>query len=96
MCYRTRVNTVQDCFCTGRFATIAARVIQHLGIGTAYAPGAPTVDSLTDALREAMTPDVATRARSIAPQVSGDGARTAAQRVAAMMAGPVSLSRSGE
>ena len=43
-----------------------AQRIHHLGIGTAHAPGAPTTDSLTSALRHALQPDVAARARSIA------------------------------
>ncbi|HET7232207.1 MAG TPA: glycosyltransferase [Longimicrobium sp.] len=61
-----------------------ARRIHHLGIGTAHARGTPTADSLTDALGDALHPEVAARARSIAPAVRGDGARVAAQRLAAV------------
>jgi vancomycin aglycone glucosyltransferase len=59
-----------------------ARRVHHLGIGTAHAAGAPTTDSLTRALEQALEPGVAARARSIATTVRGDGAR-AAQRLTA-------------
>jgi hypothetical protein len=36
--------------------------IIHLGIGTAHAPGTPTTDSLTSALKHTLQPDVTTRA----------------------------------
>ena len=36
-----------------------AQRVQHLGIGTAHAPGAPTADSLTEALSRTLHPDVA-------------------------------------
>jgi vancomycin aglycone glucosyltransferase len=58
-----------------------ARRVHDLGIGTAHAPGAPTTDSLTSALRRTLQPEVAARARSIAAAVRGDGARTAAERL---------------
>jgi vancomycin aglycone glucosyltransferase len=58
-----------------------AQRIHHLGIGTAHAPGTPTPDSLTNALERTLQPDVATRARSIATAVRGDGAQVAAQRL---------------
>jgi vancomycin aglycone glucosyltransferase len=58
----------------------AARV-QELGIGTAHAPGKPTIDSLTAALEHALRPDVAVRAKSVATSVRRDGARTAAERL---------------
>jgi vancomycin aglycone glucosyltransferase len=58
-----------------------ARRVHDLGIGTAHAPGAPTTDSLTSALRRTLQPDVAARARSIATAVSRDGARIAAERL---------------
>jgi len=58
-----------------------AQRVQHLGIGVAHAPGAPTTDSLTSALRHALRPEVAARARSVATQVRGDGARIAARYV---------------
>jgi vancomycin aglycone glucosyltransferase len=58
-----------------------ARRIHHLGIGTAHAPGTPTTDSLTSALRHALQPDVAACAQSIATAVRSDGAQTAARRL---------------
>jgi len=63
-----------------------AQRIQHLGIGTAHAPGTPTIDLLTSALRDALQPDVAARAQFIATAVRSDGAQAAAQRL--MTAGP--------
>jgi vancomycin aglycone glucosyltransferase len=58
-----------------------AQRIQHLGLGTAHAPGTPATDTLTDALKRALHPDVAARARSIATAVRGDGAQVAARRL---------------
>jgi vancomycin aglycone glucosyltransferase len=58
-----------------------ARRVHDLGIGTAHAPGAPTFDSLTSALRHVLQPDVAVCARSIATAVRGDGAQAAARRL---------------
>ena len=58
-----------------------AQRIRHLGIGSAHAPGAPTTDSLTEALERALHRDVAARARSIATAVRRDGAHAAAQRL---------------
>jgi vancomycin aglycone glucosyltransferase len=58
-----------------------ARRVHDLGIGTAHAPGAPTTDSLTSALRRTLQPEVAARARSIAAAVRVDGARTAALKL---------------
>ncbi len=58
-----------------------AQRIRQLGIGTAHAPGAPTTDSLTEALERALHGDVAARARSIATAVRRDGAHAAAQRM---------------
>jgi vancomycin aglycone glucosyltransferase len=58
-----------------------AQRIQHLGLGTAHAPGAPTAESLTSALESALHHDVAARARSIAAMVRSDGARIAALRL---------------
>ena len=60
-----------------------AQRIHALGIGTAHAPGAPTADSLTSALANALQPDVSARAQSIASRMRRDGARAAAQRVIA-------------
>jgi len=58
-----------------------AQRVQQLGIGTAHAPGAPTADSLTEALRRALNPDVAARARSVANSIRTDGAEVAARRL---------------
>jgi vancomycin aglycone glucosyltransferase len=55
-----------------------ARRVHELGIGTAHVPGTPTTQSLTNALDETLTRNVASRARSIATMVCADGARTAA------------------
>jgi vancomycin aglycone glucosyltransferase len=60
-----------------------ARRIDELGIGIAHAPGVPIVGSLTTALEQALQPDVRSRARSIAAEISPDGARTAAARLIA-------------
>lgn len=61
-----------------------ARRVHALGIGAAHAPGAPTSDSLTDALERALQPEVADRARSIGAAMRGDGARVAARRLTAV------------
>lgn len=60
-----------------------AQRIQHLGIGTAHAPGTPTTGSLTSALTRTLEPDVAVRVRSLAAAVRGDGALIAARRLIA-------------
>jgi len=60
-----------------------ARRVQDLGIGTAHVPGAPTADSLTRALENTITPRVAASAKEIASRMRRDGARSAAQRLAA-------------
>jgi vancomycin aglycone glucosyltransferase len=58
-----------------------AHRVHHLGIGTAHAPGTPTTDSLTSALKHTLQPDVTVRAQSIATAVRSDGAQAAAQRL---------------
>jgi vancomycin aglycone glucosyltransferase len=58
-----------------------AHRVHHLGIGTAHAPGTPTTDSLTSALKHTFQPDVTARAQSIATAVRSDGAQAAAQRL---------------
>ncbi|MCG3210687.1 MAG: Glycosyltransferase GtfC [Anaerolineae bacterium] len=58
-----------------------AKRVQHLGIGTAPAPGTPTADSLTSALEHALRPDAAIQAQSIATTVRSDGVQVAAQRL---------------
>jgi vancomycin aglycone glucosyltransferase len=58
-----------------------AKRVQQLGIGTMHTPATPTADSLTSCLEQALQPDVATRARSIATAVRSDGTQVAAQRL---------------
>jgi vancomycin aglycone glucosyltransferase len=58
-----------------------ARQVGRLGIGTAHASGTPTTESLTDALEQTLTPNVAGRAKSIAGAVRRDGVRVAAERI---------------
>jgi vancomycin aglycone glucosyltransferase len=58
-----------------------AQRIHQLGIGIAHAPGTPTTDSLTSALKHSLQPDVTARAQSIATAVCSDGAQAAAQRL---------------
>jgi vancomycin aglycone glucosyltransferase len=58
-----------------------AKRVHELGIGTAHAPGAPTADSLTEALSHTFEPDVAARARAVAASVRNDGAEIAARRL---------------
>lgn len=60
-----------------------ARRVHDLGIGTAHTPGAPTRESLTNALRHALQSDVTARARAIAARMRGDGAPIAARRLIA-------------
>lgn len=55
-----------------------AQRVQHLGIGIAHPSSTPNTDSLTGALRHALQPGVAARARSIATAVRSDGALAAA------------------
>jgi vancomycin aglycone glucosyltransferase len=58
-----------------------AKRIDELGIGTAHAPGAPTAESLSEALGHTLQPDVAARARAVAATVRIDGAAIAAGRL---------------
>lgn len=58
-----------------------AQRVQQLGIGTAHAPAAPTVESLAAALGLVLRGEVAARAREVAGEVRGDGARVAAERI---------------
>ena len=55
----------------------AARVAE-LGIGTAH-DGTPTLDSLSAALRAALTPETRARARAVAGTIRTDGATVAAK-----------------
>ncbi|MEU5420840.1 glycosyltransferase [Streptomyces sp. NPDC020667] len=64
-----------------------AHRVDRLGIGTALPPGAPTPDSLLTALRHALDPEVADRARTVANSMRTDGALTAARRLIEMGGG---------
>jgi vancomycin aglycone glucosyltransferase len=55
--------------------------VQRLGIGTAHASAVPTRDSLTSALEQALEPEIAARAKSVARTVRRDGVDIAAQQV---------------
>jgi vancomycin aglycone glucosyltransferase len=57
--------------------------VKALGIG-ASVPGPLTAEKLSIALREVLEPAVAERARSVAGQLTNDGARVAAKRLVAM------------
>jgi vancomycin aglycone glucosyltransferase len=61
-----------------------AQRIHDLGLGAAHGTGAPTADSLTHALRNALQPAVGARAHSIAAAQRSDGARVAAEALLAM------------
>ena len=61
--------------------------VRRLGIGTTHPPIAPTADSLLAALRDALEPDVGSRARSFAPEIQSDGAERAALRLLAVKHG---------
>jgi len=58
-----------------------AKRVYQLGVGNAHAPGAPSADSLTEALSYTLQPDVAARARAVAASVRTDGADIAARRL---------------
>jgi vancomycin aglycone glucosyltransferase len=61
-----------------------AHRVHTLGIGTAHAAGAPTRDSLVNALAQSLQPEVAARARALAGAVRQDGTRVAAERLVAL------------
>ena len=61
-----------------------AQRIEQLEIGSAHPHGALTTDSLTAALRRALRPEVAVRARAIGAAVRPDGGSIGAQRVIAL------------
>lgn len=61
-----------------------ARRVDQLGIGRAHPPSMPTAESLGAALRDALQPDIAARAQSIARTVRTDGANIAARRLMAV------------
>jgi len=58
-----------------------AQRVNELGIGIAHPPVVPTTDSLTSALAQAIQPEVAGRAHSVAIAVRTDGAEVAAHRL---------------
>jgi vancomycin aglycone glucosyltransferase len=55
--------------------------VHALEIGTAHAPGAPTADSLIEALTHTLQPEVVGRARAVAVSMRTDGAEIAARRL---------------
>lgn len=55
--------------------------VDQLGIGRAHHAGAPTTESLTTALEDALTGDVCANARAVAGAMRGDGAAVAARRL---------------
>ncbi len=58
-----------------------ARRVAELGIGVAHDGPVPTTETLTDALRTALQPNVRDRAMAVATQIGTDGARVAATRL---------------
>lgn len=59
-----------------------AERVDHLGVGIAHAPGAPTRESLTLAIERALQPAVGIRALAMAPAIQRDGAAMAARLLA--------------
>jgi vancomycin aglycone glucosyltransferase len=55
--------------------------VTELGIGAAHDGPTPTVESLSAALRTALTPETRARATAVATGVRTDGATTAAKLV---------------
>ncbi|MFC7342863.1 glycosyltransferase [Saccharopolyspora griseoalba] len=64
-----------------------SRRVADLGIGAAHDGAAPTAESLSAALREALAPETALRARSIADRMRTDGAKLAAEHLVERAAG---------
>ncbi|GAA1663913.1 glycosyltransferase [Fodinicola feengrottensis] len=60
--------------------------VRALGIGSTLANAELTAQALTTALRDALTPAVAAQARTIAGQITPDGAAVAARRLVEMLA----------
>jgi vancomycin aglycone glucosyltransferase len=58
-----------------------AKRVHQLGMGTAHALGAPSADSLTEALSNTLKPDVAACARAVAASVRTDGPEIAERRL---------------
>jgi vancomycin aglycone glucosyltransferase len=61
-----------------------AQRVQTLGIGSAHQAGAPTPDSLSSALAQALRPEVAISARDVAGKVRRDGTKVAAEKLIAL------------
>lgn len=57
-----------------------AQRVQDLGIGLAHV-SEPTTDSLTEALKQVLQPDVVSRAWAFGPEVRTDGASVAAEKI---------------
>ena len=60
-----------------------AQRVHSLGIGTAHAPAAPTIDSLASAIGRTLQPDAGARARSLAAAVRRDGTQIGAEKLIA-------------
>jgi vancomycin aglycone glucosyltransferase len=58
-----------------------ARQIHKLGIGVAHKSGTPSTESLTDALQQALRPEMIVRAKTVANSMVRDGANIAARRL---------------
>ena len=70
-----------ESICCGGLQHYWAKRVHCLRIGTAHAPGAPTAESLTEALSHTVLPDVAARAHAVAASVRSDGAEIAARQL---------------
>jgi vancomycin aglycone glucosyltransferase len=55
--------------------------IQQLGLGSTLTTATPSADLLTDALRQALQPELAARAQTMSTLVGDDGTRVAARRL---------------
>ena len=62
-----------------------AQRVNHLGIGAACPPDAPTTAALTDMLLTVLDPRVTAEARSVAHRIRTDGAQQAAERLLALV-----------
>jgi len=60
-----------------------AQRVHSLGVGTAHAPAAPTMDSLASAIGRTLQPDAGARARSLAAAVRRDGTQIGAEKLIA-------------
>ena len=58
--------------------------VERLGIGAPHSSSVPTAESLTAALERTLRPEMASRARTVAGAMRGDGAAVAAQRLVEM------------